>query len=289
MTGGTADLSGKTCLITGATSGIGEATAHALTAMGADLFLLCRNQAKAERCKADIVKKIGQNRVTLLIGDLASQAEIRRVAQAFLRYDKPLHLLVNNAAVINAKRRLTVDGHEEMFGVNHLAYFLLTHLLLDRLKDSAPARIVNVASEGHVFANHIQFEDLTYQKNFRMMKVYGHSKLANILFTRELARRLEGSGVTANAVHPGGVATGIGSQNGLLGKIAKLIMRLMLQSPEEGAATSVYLSNSPEVEGVTGCYFANCREKQPRPWAMDDDAAKRLWSVSEELTGLSSV
>lgn len=176
-----------------------------------------------------------------------------------------------------------------MFAVNHLAYFLLTDLLLDRTKNSAPARIVNVASGAHMHVEGLNFADLNFNRDFRAFKAYGHSKLANILFTRELARRLEGSGVTANAVHPGGGATGLGSQNGWLGALINLFMKISLQSPEEGARTSIYTCISPELDGVTGRYFADCHEQQPKPWAMDDVAAERLWKVSARLTGLSPV
>ena len=278
------DLSGKTCMVTGATNGIGLMAARSLADMGAEVVLLCRDHAKGERVIADITARTGNRRITLLIGDLSSLEDVRRMARTFLEQDKPLHLLLNNAGVFNFKRTVSKDGYEEMFAVNHLSHFLLTNLLLDRLKASAPARIVNVASGAHVLVKGMRFEDLNFETGFRAMTVYSHSKLANILFTRELAKRLQGTGVTANAVDPGEVATGLGSQNGWLGKSVRVLMKPFLKSPEKGARTSIYVSTSPELEGVTGQYYRNSRPQEPRPWALDDAAAARLWTVSEMLT-----
>jgi len=262
------ELRNKVCMVTGASSGIGEVAAMAFADMGAELFLLCRNPGKAERTKANIITQTGNERITLLIGDLSSLTEVRQLAQSFLDREKPLHVLLNNAGVVNLKREITADGHEEMFAVNHLAHFLLTNLLLDRIKQSAPARIVNVASEAHIMVRGINFENLNFEGTFSALKVYGHSKLANILFNRELAKLVEGTGITANAIHPGTVATGLGLQNGRLGKVINVLMKVFLQSPSKGARTSVYACVSPELEGVTGRYFAACREKQPKPWAL---------------------
>ncbi len=220
------------------------------------------------------------------MGDLASLAEVHQVARSFLERNRPLHLLVNNAGVFNLKREITTDGYEQMFAVNHLAHFLLTNVLLDRIKASSPARIVNVASGAHMLLKSINFEDLNFNKGFSALKVYSHSKLANILFSRELARRLEDSGVTVNAVDPGEVATGLGVQNGWIGKLISLLMKPFLQSPEKGAKTSIYTSVSPDVEGLTGRYFRNCREKQPKAPATDAAAARRLWEISATLVNL---
>lgn len=280
------DLSGKVCMVTGATSGIGRVAAQALAEMGAELFLVCRDRAKGERTAADILANTGNDQITLLIGDLGSLADVCDIAQSFLNHDKPLNLLLNNAGVFNFKREITIDGHEEMFAVNHLAHFLLTNLLLDRMKASAQARIVNVASGAHKLVKGMNFKDLNFEQGFRALKVYGHSKLANMLFTLELARIMANSGVTVNAVDPGEVATGLGSQNGWLGKSIQMLMKLFLRSPEKGALTSIYACVSPELEGVSGRFFRDCRERQPKPWAMDDAAAERLWEASEELTGL---
>ncbi len=280
------DLSGKVCLVTGATSGIGRVAAHALADKGAELFLVCRSRAKGEHTAADILARTGNDQVTLLMGDLSSLGEVRHIAQSFLENDRPLDLLLNNAGVFNSKRKITADGHEEMFAVNHLAHFLLTNLLLDRLKASTPARIVNVASGAHMLVKGMNFEDLHYAEGFRALKVYSHSKLANMLFNRELTKRLDGRRVTVNAVDPGEVATGLGSQNGWLGAVVQMLMKLFLQSPEKGARTSIHACLSPDLDGVTGRYFRDCRERQPKPWAADDAAAERLWEISEKLTGL---
>jgi len=281
-------LNGKVCMVTGATSGIGLVAAKAFAEMGAELFLVCRNRDKGERTVANIIKHTGNDRITLLLCDLSSLTEVRDVALSFLSYDKPLHVLLNNAGVFNFKRKLTVNNFEEMFAVNHLAHFLLTNLLLDRIKASTSARIVNVASEAYWFCKGINFEDLTYTERFKALKVYGHSKLANILFTRELAKRVQGSGVTVNALHPGGfgIKTGLGSHNGWKAKIIALLLHPFLQSAEQGAETSIHACTSPELIGVTGCFFKNCREKQPKAWALDDVASQRLWQVSVELTNL---
>lgn len=276
-------LSNKVCLITGATSGIGLVAAQTFAEMGAILFLTCRNRAKGETIVSDIQKKTGNTQITLLHGDLSSLGDVRNIAKSFLQYDQPLHLLLNNAGVFNFKRVMTVDGYEEMFAVNHLAPFLLTNLLLDRMRESAPARIVTVASGAHILVKGMNFDDLNYEKSFSALKVYSHSKLANILFNRELARRLESSGVTANAVDPGEVSTGLALQNGWFAKLLNKLMRVFLKSPEKGAQTSIYASVSPEVEGVSGCYYRNCREEQPKPWALNDDDACRLWEVSQGM------
>ena len=253
------DLSNRVGLVTGATSGIGRATAEALAGMGAELYLACRNRAKEERVAAEIEARTGN--------------------------DRP-RLLVNNAAVMNFKRRTTVDGYEEMFAVNHLAHFVLTNLLLDRIKASSQARIVNVASGINAFVKGLPFDDLSYEQGFRTMTVYGHTKLANILFTWELAKRLKGTGVAVYAVHPGAVATRLGAQNGWRGKLVSSLLKPFLKSPEKGARTSIYVCVSPELQGVSGRYFESCRERKVKPWATDAAAARRLWGVSASMTNL---
>ncbi len=279
----------RTCLVTGATSGIGRATALGLAAQGARVGILCRDRDKGERTAADIRTRSGNADLEVFVADLASQRQIRAVAAEILERLDRIDLLVNNAGSIHLSRTETEDGIETTFAVNHLAYFLLTHLLLDRLRASSPARIVNVASHAHRFVDGMKFDDLGYREGYASMRVYGHSKLANVLFTRELARRLDGSGVTVNAVHPGAVATGLGTNNGLW---ARVVMRLVgfffrFRSPERGAATSLYAASEPMLEGVTGRYFANSREASPSTAATDDDAAARLWTISETLTGLT--
>ncbi|MDX2170876.1 MAG: SDR family oxidoreductase [Deltaproteobacteria bacterium] len=274
-------MQGKTVLITGATSGIGRATALGLARLGAVVVVLCRDRGKGEALLAEL-RAAGAADVGLIVADLSVQAEVRRAAAEFLASGRPLHVLVNNAGVVNLERTLTADGLETTFAVNHLAYFLLTALLLERLQASAPARIVNVSSEAHKFAP-LDFDDLQNQRRYRTMRVYGQSKLANILFTSELARRLAGSGVTVNCLHPGAVATGLGTNNGRWARGLIRLLGLFFRSPDDGAATSLYLATAPAVEGVSGRYFARCKEKTPSAAARDDAAAARLWAVSEQL------
>jgi NAD(P)-dependent dehydrogenase (short-subunit alcohol dehydrogenase family) len=277
-------VDGKTCLITGATSGIGRSTALALAGMGAQLVLLCRDRAKGQAV-AEEISRAAAHPPALLFADLGVQAEVRRVAAEYLASERPLHLLINNAGVVNLQRAVTADGIEATLAVNHLGYFLLTTLLLDRLRASAPARIVNVASDAHKFGG-LDFDDLNNQRRYSPMRVYGQSKLANILFTSELARRLAGSGVTVNCLHPGAVATGLGKNNGAWARVLIGFLRPFFRTPAGGAATSIYLATSPAVEGVSGTYFANCREKRPSRAAQDAVAAQRLWVESERLTAL---
>ena len=287
-------LEGKTCLVTGATNGIGTETALALAEQGAHVVISGRSAQKAEATRADIARRSGNRNVDVLIADLSSLAEVRKLADSFLASHPALHVLVNNAGVVNTERKLTVDGFEAMFAVNHLAYFLLTNLLLERMQESAPARIVNVASDAHMFGA-IDWDDLQSERKFGGlpfvggMRVYGASKLANILFTRELARRIEGTGVTANCLHPGMVRTGLGQNNGgVAATIAGLFMYPLALSPARGAETSVYLASSPEVAAANGRYFARKRESRLSSEARDADAARRLWEISAELVGLET-
>jgi NAD(P)-dependent dehydrogenase (short-subunit alcohol dehydrogenase family) len=284
-------LEGRTCLVTGATSGIGLETAVGLAERGAHVVIAGRDARRAEVARADITRRSGNRNVDLLIADLSSQAEIRKLADAFLSGYPALHVLVNNAGAVFNRRELTVDGIEATFAVNHLAYFLLTRLLEGRLRDSAPARIVNVASDAHRFGS-IDWDDLQSERRYQGLpvvsglRVYGTSKLANILFTSELARRLAGSGVTANSVHPGMVATGLGKNNGALGEIAALLARPFARTPAQGAATSIHLASAPELSDVSGHYFANRRKRAPSAAARDAAAAQRLWEVSARLAGV---
>ena len=222
-----------------------------------------------------------------MLADLSSQREIRKLAQDFLATQRPLHILLNNAGVVMARREETVDGLETTFAVNHLAYFLLTQLLLERIRSSAPARIVNVASDAYGFARGgLDFDDLQNRRRYFLMSAYAKSKLANILFTRELARRLEGSGVTANCVHPGFVGSGFAKNNGRIASFAMRILRPFARSPEKGAETPIYLCASPLVERVSGGYFFDLEQRPLKPHAENDHDASRLWSASENLTGL---
>ena len=277
-------MKGRTVLITGATSGIGRATALGLARQGAALVLIARDRRKGEEVMAALLVA-GAAEAALIVADLSQQADVRRAAAEFLAGGRPLHVLVNNAGVVNLRRTVTADGLETTFAVNHLAYFLLTVLLLDRLRQSAPARIVNVSSDAHKFGQ-LDFDDLQNHRHYRAMRVYGQSKLANILFTAELARRLAGSSVSANSLHPGAVATGLGKNNGGWARGLIAVLQPFFKRPDDGAATSLYLASSPAVDGVTGKYFDRCREKRPSAAAQDQAAAQRLWSVSEQLTQL---
>jgi NAD(P)-dependent dehydrogenase (short-subunit alcohol dehydrogenase family) len=278
-------MAGRTCLITGATSGIGRVTAVELARMGADVVLVCRDRVRATETVTAIHAQNPAAQVDVMLADLSSQEAIRQLARDYDAANRPLHVLVNNAGIVNLQRSLTDDGIETVFAVNHLAYFLLTHLLLDRLKASAPARIVNVASDAHRFGS-MNFDDLGGERRYRSMRIYGQSKLANILFTYELARRLEGTGVTVNCLHPGAVATGLGKNNGAWAKVVIGMLRPFFRTPESGAATSIYLATSPEVDGVSGKYFSNCREARSSRASYDQAAANRLWDVSAQMTGL---
>jgi NAD(P)-dependent dehydrogenase (short-subunit alcohol dehydrogenase family) len=278
-------LAGRTCVVTGATSGIGEETALALARQDARVLIVARSRERGARTLERIHAESGNRRVELVLADLASLAEIRRLAQELLAACPQIHVLVNNAGVVNLERRVTVDGFEETFAVNHLAYYALTNLLLDRLLASAPARIVNVASDAHRFGP-LDPDDLHSEKSYRAMRVYGRSKTANILFTVELARRLQGTGVTVNAVHPGPVASRLGKNNGLLGRAVTSLLAPFFLSPERGARTSVHVATAEELTGVSGRYFAKSREARPTAAAQDPALAKRLWDESARLTGI---
>ncbi len=271
--------SGKVFLVTGANAGIGRATAERLAASGGTVVLLCRDLARGDAARREIIAATGNPRVELLIADLSSQRQIREVAAEFLSRHDRLDLLINNAAVLTRRRQLTEDGLELQFAVNHLAPFLLTQLLLDLLKRSVPARVITVSSEAHR-GGRIDFGDLQGARSYRGLRAYRQSKLANILFTRELSRRLQGTGVTANAVHPGAVATRLLFTGW---RFARLVWPF-LRKPGRGADPSIYLALSPEVTGVSGRYFVDHRPVEPSARACDPEAAKRLWEISEELT-----
>ena len=279
-------IRGKTCMITGATSGIGRASAIELARLGAKLILVCRNRERGDELVAKI-QRAGNSDVELMIADLESQAQVRKLAVDFLATQKQLHVLMNNAGVFNMKRALTSDGLEEVFAVNHLAYFMLTLLLLDRIKESAPARIINISSDLHKRAT-LNFDDLGGERSYGGMSSYAQSKLANILFTYELARRLEGTGVTVNCVHPGAVATNLAKNNGAIVGAAWKLAGAFMKSPDDGARTQVYLASSPEVEGVTGKYFIDAKEARSSDESRDTNIARRLWEVSAQMTGLSA-
>jgi NAD(P)-dependent dehydrogenase (short-subunit alcohol dehydrogenase family) len=284
---GTTDMAGTTVVVTGGNSGIGLETAVALGQMGARVVITARNPTRGEAAVATIAGRIGSaGSVELACFDLADLASVRAGAAEILQRCPRLDVLVNNAGLVLSQRAETVDGYEATFAINHLGPFLLTTLLLPRLIESAPARIVNVASTAHVSARHgMPFVDLQSTRSYAGMRVYGESKLANILFTLELTRRLEGTGVTANCLHPGTVRTGYGADGDAKGFLALgiKIAKPFFLSPQKGARTSIYLASSPEVAGVSGRYFVKCRPKKPRRPGQDAEGARRLWEVSEEL------
>lgn len=278
-------MEGRVCLVTGSTSGIGKEIAAGLAGMGATVVLAGRSREKCEAAVQEIAARgVPASQLSYFVADLSSQESVRQLAKEFIdNYDR-LHVLVNNAGVFVQKRELTADGIERTFAVNHLAPFLLTNLLLDRLKAGAPSRIVTTSSIAHRGAK-MDFADLQMSKSYGSIRAYGQSKLANILFTRELARRLQGTGVTANCFHPGAVRTNLvrGSGYGLVWGAASVFFT----SPEKGADTAVYLASSREVEGVSGEYFVKRKQARASDPAYDSDAAERLWEASEKLTCLA--
>jgi NAD(P)-dependent dehydrogenase (short-subunit alcohol dehydrogenase family) len=287
MAQATSTLQGKVCLITGATSGIGAVAAHELARQGATVTIVGRDPHKCQTTVSKIQSETGNPAVTALRADLSSQEEIRQLARQVRERYPHLDVLINNAGGVWMKRQTTVDGLEMTWAVNHLAYFLLTHLLLDLLQASASARIINVSSRAHQRAN-LNFDDLQGQQYYSGWKAYCRSKLANLLFTYELARRLEGTTVTANALHPGFVATGFGGNNGWLGRLYQALVRWVALTPEQGAQDLVYLASAPEVAMITGKYFVQKRAVASSAASYDQDAARRLWQVSLEQTGLTA-
>jgi len=276
-------MSGKTCLVTGATSGIGKQTALRLAMLGATVVIAARDAARAEAVGEEIRLRVPLARVETLTADLSSLLQVRRLAdEVRARYDR-LDVLLNNAGVITMRRRLTGDGLETTFAINHLAPFLLTNLLRGLLERSAPARVVTVASAAHRQVRAIPWDHLATGAESGHGRAYPLSKLCNILFTAELANRLDGTGVTANCLHPGFIRTSLGRDiTGMSGAIVRLILRFQ-PGPATGALTSVYLASSPEVEQTTGGYFVKCKPAQPSLLAKSPDAAARLWALSEEL------
>lgn len=285
MAAPTPPMQGKICLITGATSGIGFVTAQTLAQQGATVVLVGRNPERAAATVSRIQHETGNPQVSCLIADLSVQTQVRQLAGEFQRRFPRLDVLLNNAGAFFSRRSLSVDGIEMTLALNHLAYFLLTHLLLDPLKASASARIVNVASDAHRSAQ-FDFADPQGTHRYRGWRTYCQSKLANLLFTYELARRLAGTGITANAVHPGFVATGFGHNNRSLFALLVRVAQYTALSPAQGAETLSYLATSPEAEGVRGRYFVKKRPVESSKASYDQAAAQRLWQLSVELTGL---
>jgi len=279
-------LLNKTVLITGATGGIGKETAKALALKGAEVIIVGRNKEKTINTVEEIKKYSDNQKIDYLIADLSSQEEIRKISEEFLKSGRPLHILVNNVGQYFPKFVESVDGIEMTFALNHLSYFLLTNLLIERIKESGKGRIVNVSSIAHKFFN-IDFNDLECRKNYIGFIAYCKSKLANILFTRELAKRLRNTGITVNALHPGVVATSFGKMSWWYNILFNTIGRPFQISPEKGARTSIYLCTSPDVENITGEYFVKCKVAPISKFAKNDQAAQKLWEISEKMTNLS--
>ena len=275
----------KTVLITGANAGIGLATSIELARLGARVMMVSRDNERGRNAQAIVKEKSGNDNIHLLIADLSDPTAIRNLAQEVEQGFGEMHVLLNNAAVIPRRREITKDGLEMQFAVNHLAYFHLTGLLIDLLKANSPARVVNVSSQVHAGAT-IDFDDLQSVQQYGRTRVYGKTKLANVLFTYELARRLEGSEVTVNCLHPGVVATNLLADAGGLPRKLKAVTRIAAVGVEAGARTSVYLASAEEVEGVSGQYFVKEMAVPSSPESYDEETARRLWDVSCQLTGL---
>jgi retinol dehydrogenase-12 len=278
-------MHGKVCIVTGATSGIGFVTAQALAHQGATVLVVGRNPERSAATVSHIQQETGNSAVEAMVADLSAQAQVRQLASEVQRRFAQVDLLINNAGALFAQRQLSQEGIEMTFALNHLAYFLLTNLLLDRLKASASARIINVSSEAHRGAQ-LDFADLQGQHRYRGWRAYTRSKLANILFTYELARRLEGTAAVTNALHPGFVATNFGRNNRGITAVLWRILQLAAISPEQGAETIVYVASSAEVQDATGRYFVKKEAVRSSEASYDRAAAERLWQVSAELTGL---
>ncbi len=278
-------LYNKICLITGGTSGIGKASAKLLAELDGIIILVGRNEDKCQKTVQELKQQTGNPGIHYLVADLSSQAAIRQLAAQFCQHYDRLDVLINNAGVYLFRRLESPEGLELTFAVNHLAYFLLSNLLLDELRASEAARVINVASGAHHYAK-LNFDDLQHNNSFDKLQVYGQSKLANIMFSYELARRLQNSNITVNAMNPGGVATNLGRQNSELRFWLRRLIRRE-QSPKDGARTVVYLASSPKVFGLSGLYFENMQPIRSSAASYDEVAAKRLWDISADLCGLS--
>lgn len=296
MQGGTCrsqvKLQGKTVVITGGNTGIGKETAIDLAKRGARIILACRNQSKGNDAVIDIIQASGSSNVVLRLLDLGSFKSIRDFAAEVNKNEDRVDILINNAGVMFCPYMETQDGYETQFGTNHLGHFLLTNLLLDKIKACAPSRIVNVSSHGH-FYGEIDFDDLLGKKKYDSYKAYFQSKLANVLFTRQLAKRLQGTGVTTNSLHPGAVNTELArhlslSKVNILSALVAPVFWVFLKTPRQGAQTSIYCAIDTSLNDVSGQYFADCRQMKCAKRGYDDGVAKKLWEVSEELTGLAN-
>lgn len=288
MAGTDGSMSGKVVLVTGATSGIGKVTARALARRGATVVLVGRDPEKTGAVVDELRRESGHAVVESLMADLSVQAEVRRLAEEFRARHERLDVLINNAGAMFFERRESADGIELTLALNHLAYFLLTNLLLEPLRAASPSRVVVVASDAHRMVKAFNFDDPQGLKRYKGFRTYAQSKLANLLFAFELAHRLDGTGVTVNALHPGFVATNFFAGVGRGKWLFRSLARLLAISPEKGSETSIYLASSPEVAGLTGLYFEKSREATPSPAARDPEAARRLWDLSAEWTKLGS-
>ena len=279
------NLENKVCLITGATNGIGQESAKALNKMGAEIVFIARSEEKGNFLNQQLKNDSGRD-ATMIVANLSSQAEVKRAANEFLSLEKPLDILLNNAGIMNRQRTETVDGLEEVFSVNHLAYFTLSLMLLDKLKRTENSRVINVASGAHQFVKDMNFDDLQSEKTFKPLQVYGQSKLANILFTKSLSEKLLNSGVTVNCLHPGFVSTGIGSNNKGIWNLLMFLAKPFAKKSNKGAETSIYLCASPAVKNISGEYFVDCSVEKVSEAANDPKQAEKLWDRSFELAGL---
>src|SRR6266849_7706258 len=276
----------KVVMITGANSGIGRATSLSLAKMGSTIVMVARNKERGEAARSEILKESQNNSVDLLLADLSSLESVRQLAAEFQKKYSTLQVLINNAGLFNQRRHVTTDGYEDTFATNYLAPFLLTNLQLDLLKASAPSRIINVSSVGH-YSGHINFDDLNLEKEYGGWKAYGQSQLPLVLLTHELAKKLRGTSVTVNAVHPGTVATNIWTRPfGPVGFITAL-PKLFMASPEKGAETVVYLASSPDARNLNGEYVEKLKVKKSSDESYDEEIAQRLWDVSAKLTRIS--
>lgn len=278
-------LDGKTCLVTGANSGIGFVIARELARLGGSVILVCRDNTKGKDALDQIRNETKNQSVELMIADLASLSSVRKLVEDYKMTHEKLHILVNNAGLILGKRIVTIDGLESTFQINYLSHFLLTNLLLDLMKASAPSRIVNITSTAH-FRGRIDFDDLQEENGYSAMKSYAQSKLAQVLFTHELSEKLKGTGVTANCVHPGAVRTRWGDEAGPLGIGIKLVRPFMI-SPEKGADTPIYVATTPALDEVSGKYFAKRKIEESSKESNSEEEARKLWDVSLKLSGLN--
>jgi NAD(P)-dependent dehydrogenase (short-subunit alcohol dehydrogenase family) len=279
------DMTGKVCLITGGNSGIGKATAIGLAKLNASVVIVSRDKDKGEAALIEIRAKSGSRNLDAMTADLSSQDSVRELAHDFTGRYKKLHVLINNAGIFLPRRVQTVDGLEATFATNHLGHFLLTNLLLALLKASAPARIINVTSSAH-YGTEMDFEDLQGERKYSGYHAYSQSKLANVLFTHQLAKQLEGTSITTNSLHPGVVRTGFGKDQRGLMSVLVTVARPFMIGPERAAKAVIYLATSPEMEGVTGKFFSRGKEGKSSTQSYDAPAAERLWKVSAELTKL---